>query len=131
MIPHLLAGVAAGVAKVGALVHHAVVGHATLVALVGAGGIVTLVYLDYNQMNQWYSENPPQISIDRAVKIAIAGNLVKTEFRMAARNEPMRYVLQGYKDAGSGELLNYRIIKPQSVEPTLAKALSAGQALAL
>ena len=135
-IHYAVYGAGLGLAKIGALaakgavaVHHALAAHAMTTAAVGTGSLATMAYLDHEQMRRWFAENEPGLKIDRTVKFAIGGKLVKGEFTTVASNQPVESVLQGFMTGSNSEVISSRVIKAARIEPGLANALVGGQVL--
>ena len=133
-IHYAIYGAGLGLAKIGALVakgaavaHHAIAAHAAVTAAAGTGALATTVYLDHAQMRRWFAENEPGLKIDRTVKFAIGGKLVKGEFTTVASNQRVDTVLQGFMAEADSGVLKSRVIKAKRIESGLATALAGGQ----
>jgi hypothetical protein len=70
-------------------------------------------------------ENPPDISMDRTVKFAIGGKLIKGEFRTVASRQPP-LIVQGILDKDSQNIINFRIVEAKKIEPDLAREFATG-----
>jgi hypothetical protein len=121
-----IAVVKAVVVKGAVAAHHIIAKHALATALAGTGSIATIAYLDHAQLMRWYREQEPGLKVDRTVKFAIAGKLIKGEFTTIVEGQPVNTVMQGFMDASTQEVLHSRVVKARRIDSSLAGALAGG-----